>query len=138
MADFPWEDLVLLCAVLISLLSLAVAGVCLMLLRRQTAALETAQQRLQRELKATQSGAVGMGKRLLLLEQQVAAAVPGSPVAPAADQAAPIMNDNLKDAVSLLRAGLTPDEVARRCGISKAEASLMKLMQTQVHRDAAA
>lgn len=136
MAGFHGVDMVLLGAALVSVLSLGMAGVCLTLLRKQAAVHDESQQRLQRELKVTQSSAVGMGKRLLLLEQQLAAGT-ATPT-PAAQTPAAAMTDNLKDAVSLLNAGLTAEEVARRCGISKAEASLMKLMQSQVHRGEAA
>lgn len=129
MADDQWVNIVLLCTALISVLSLGAGAVCLTLLRKQAAA----QQRLQRELQVMQSSAVGMGKRLLLLEQQLASVAQTAPV-PA--PSSPVLADNLKDAVSLLNAGVTPEEVARRCGISKAEASLMKLMQAQVHRAA--
>lgn len=136
MAGFHWVDMVLLGAALVSVLSLGMAGVCLTLLRKQAAVHDESQQRLQRELKVTQSSAVGMGKRLLLLEQQLAAGA--TTQTPAARTPSAAMADNLKDAVSLLNAGLAVEEVARRCGISKAEASLMKLMQSQVHRGEAA
>lgn len=44
---------------------------------------------------------------------------------------------DLADAARLLSAGLATDEVARRCGISRAEASLMQLMHAQVKGAAA-
>lgn len=141
MADYlwlEWLDIVLLGAVLVCVLSLGLVFLCLAQLRRQAAIHEQSQQRWERELKVIQSSAVGLGKRLVELEQKLELVMTTAQSVPPQDQSLTTMDDNLQDAASLLNAGVTPEEVARRCSISKAEASLLKLMQAQMRKEVAA
>ena len=138
MVENQWLPIVLFDAVLVSVIALAVAGACWSLLRKQAATYEQSQQRLEREFKVLESSALGMGKRLLMLERHLSTA-PAAVSAPQGQSAAPVIREgHLQDAISLLNAGLSAEEVARRCGISKAEASLIKLMHSQAPRDVAA
>lgn len=141
MADYlwvEWLDMVLLGAVLICVLSLGLVFLCVVQLRRQAAIHEQSLERLQRELKVSQSSAVGLGKRVIMLEEKLELSIAATQAAPPQDHSPIAKDDNLQDAVTLLNAGVTPEEVARRCSISKAEASLMKLMQAQMRKEAAA
>ena len=139
LSENPVVDLVLLLAVTASLVSMVVALACYLRLRKQAGLTARLFQRLEHELQMSNTGAIGMGKRLMALESQLQSAEASSPAAAIAPVSAPASIDSgLSDAASLLKAGLQPEEVARRCGISLAEASLMQLMQNQVQRANAA
>ncbi len=119
-----------------SVLSLGVAAVCIVRMRQQAAQMTKLFQNLERNLQVASSTSVGMGKRLLALEHKLLQPTPSNRASlpeesAQADKPASPIDSDLKDALSLLNAGLQPEEVARRCGISRAEASLMKFMATQ-------
>lgn len=147
-----WLDMALVAATVVGWLAFALALVCVLRLRKQAQLTQKLFQRLERNLQVTNSSAIGMGKRLIALEQQGNAQAPvlskdaivktapsfedrlHEAQAPAGEQRHLVpgnRDDGLRDANSLLQAGVKPEEVARRCGISKAEASLLQLMNHQ-------
>ncbi len=141
--EYSWVEIGVALAFGLSLLAnmLALAG--LARGRKQARLGASLQEQLEQGMQLINSSSMGMGRKLLHLERQLQDnEIPTLAVAPEttearASQAAP-MDESLQDAASLLTAGVAPDEVARRCGISRAEAALMKLMHSQVSRATAA
>jgi len=110
----------------VSLMALLLAVLSLRQIRRQAFATEKMLQRLMREVAASSSGAVGMGQRLLAMEKRLQEAP-----SKAATQDYYQDDDfqSYSQAAQLFKMGLDVDEVARRCGLSRAEASLLEVMQ---------
>jgi len=132
-----WLDVALVGTILISWVALAIALLCYARLSKQAGLTQTLYQRLDHNLQVANSGSIGMGKRLIELERQLSKSDDESkPVAVEAFNAS--FDPELADAARLLEAGLPADEVARRCGLSRAEASLMQLMHSQVKQVKAA
>lgn len=92
--------------------------------RRASAALSRQCARLERELASVNSAAIGMGQRLIALEKRLLKAEPDGASLPA-DAGADFP---YSQANQLLEHGLDVDEVARRCGLSRAEVSLLGAM----------
>jgi hypothetical protein len=145
-ASDVWMNFALAGSICISWMAMALALICYARLRKQSVLTQKLYQRLDHNLQTANNGSMGMGKRLIALERNLhevemqeaantslAAAVPETSNNSLVEGLAP----DLADAVRLLNAGLLPEEVARRCGISRAEASLMQLMHTQVRGVAA-
>lgn len=136
--------LVLLSAALtLSFTSLVMAYICFCRLRNQASLTSKLYQQLEKNLKLVSSSTIGMGKKIVAVEKELSAkeaellAVKEQPSSRVNTQSASVDND-MNDAIMLLNAGVEPQEVARRCGISRAEASLMKLMHAQADRVSAA
>lgn len=111
-------------ALVVALLALLVAIVGLFKLQRQQREAKQYQQKLERDVSLLQSGAVGMGQRIMAMESNSSArADANSPGAPAAKP--------YSEANHLLSLGLHKDEVASRCGLSRAEASLLEALRAQ-------
>ncbi len=146
-------ELAVMGSALVSGLAVLIALVCLFKLRRQAALTEKTFKDLKHKMEVTNNGSMGMGRRLLVMEKAVAA-VKGASVARAGVEADVARtpgsalsgdsgihsdidvtaedSDGLQAytlAAELLEAGLDADAVARRCGLSRAEISLMQLMQ---------
>ena len=146
-ASDVWMDFALAGSIGISWMAMALALICYARLRKQSFLTQELYQRLDHNLQTANNGSMGMGKRLIALERNLhqvemqeaantslaSAAVPETSNNSLVEGLAP----DLADAARLLNAGLLPEEVARRCGISRAEASLMQLMHTQVRGVAA-
>lgn len=81
--------------------------------------------RLERELASVNSAAIGMGQRLIALEKRLAKAEPGAGAFPMDNSGADFP---YSQANHLLEQGLDVEEVARRCGLSRAEVSLLGAM----------
>jgi hypothetical protein len=115
----------LVCCAL-SVVALVIAYVSLQLVRKQAGDNERLIQKLMRDVAASSSGSVGMGQRLLAMEKRLHA-----------DAKKPEKIDYYNDdefqpysqAAQMFKMGMDCDEVARRCGLSRAEASLLEMMQ---------
>jgi hypothetical protein len=115
----------LVCCAL-SVVALVIAYVSLQLVRKQASDNERLIQKLMRDVAASSSGSVGMGQRLLAMEKRLQA-----------DAKKPEKIDYYNDdefqpysqAAQMFKMGMDCDEVARRCGLSRAEASLLEMMQ---------
>lgn len=83
-------------------------------------------QRLVRDVSAVNSGSVGVGQRLLAMEKRLQnEEQKQQPVDLKADEEF----QAYADAAQLFKMGFSSEEVASRCGLSRAEASLMEMMQ---------
>lgn len=137
---------------LVSWVAVVIALVCLIKVKRQAALSEKLHKDLKHEMQVTNNGSIGMGRRLLTMEKAVAAvqAAPVQSASPVAEAPGPVLNSNAESppvidagepvdeemqaftqAAELLNAGLDAESVAQRCGLSRAETSLMQLMQHQ-------
>ena len=116
----------LIASLFISVVALLFAYKSLQIARSQQTATEKLIQKLMKELSVANSGAVGMGQRLLAMEKRLQ-----SPEKNA--QKIDYYNDEdfqpYSQAAQLFKMGLDTEEVARRCGLSRAEASLIQMMQ---------
>jgi hypothetical protein len=79
-----------------------------------------------REVAASSSGSVGMGQRLLAMEKRLQSEAKKP-------EKIDYYNDDefqpYSQAAQMFKMGMDCDEVARRCGLSRAEASLLEMMQ---------
>ena len=110
----------------IGLLALACALVSLRRVRLQASATEKLMQKLMREVAASSSGSVGMGQRLLAMEKRLQSESKKT-------EKIDYYNDDefqpYSQASQMFKMGMDCEEVARRCGLSRAEASLLEMMQ---------
>lgn len=130
MAINLWET-GLIASLVLAGVALVLAAVSLVRQRKLTQANEKLYQRLLRDISVANTGSVGMGQRLLEMEKRLQQnSQKNSPNGYA-------KNDFAKDedfqpyseAAQLFKMGLSSEEVANRCGLSRAEASLMEMMQ---------
>jgi len=131
----------LMVSTFVSVLAVVIAIASVSRMRKQADLTQRLYQRLDHNQQVSNSSAMGMGKRLIALEKQLTLRdhneqASGKASRTPASSTVSAIDEELKDAASLVSAGLDADEVARRCGISRAEASLMKLMHSQVHQAA--
>jgi len=112
----------------ISIVALIIAIKSISVARSQQDHTEKLIQKLTRELAVSNSGSVGMGQRLLAMEKRLQEE-------PAKSEKIDYYNDDdfqpYSQAAQLFKMGLDAEEVARRCGLSRAEASLIQMMQTK-------
>ncbi len=122
----------LLICLIASLLALAIALFTFRRLRAQAQETEKLIQRLTREVAASSSGSVGMGQRLLAMEKRLQSSGDKKP------EKIDYYNDDefqpYSQAAQMFKMGMDVDEVARRCGLSRAEASLLEMMQKSSHQ----
>lgn len=118
-----WMPLALALASLLSLVALVVSILALSVSRERVRRVKQGQKRLESELALANSAAIGMGNRLLNMEKRLQQG--GSSSGTEAD------NEDLPytQASQLFAMGLSVEEVGRRCGLSRAEASLLQAMQ---------
>ncbi|HEY0891645.1 MAG TPA: DUF2802 domain-containing protein [Cellvibrio sp.] len=116
---------------IVSVIALVIAVLSLKHVRRQADANEKLIQKLMREVAASSSGSVGMGQRLLAMEKRLQANATKQP------EKIDYYNDDefqpYSQAAQMFKMGMDCDEVARRCGLSRAEASLLEMMQKSSH-----
>ncbi len=112
---------------LVSAAALAIALFTFQRLRLQALDTEKLIQRLTREVAASSSGSVGMGQRLLAMEKRLQVSGDKKP------EKIDYYNDDefqpYSQAAQMFKMGMDAEEVARRCGLSRAEASLLEMMQ---------
>ncbi|MCP8898350.1 DUF2802 domain-containing protein [Gilvimarinus xylanilyticus] len=108
-------------ALLVSVVVALTQGVKIKALSKKLEALEVEAAKRGKELNTLRSGAVGMGQRIVAMERQDK---PGDPGAADGANARPY-----SEASHLLSLGLDRDEVASRCGLSRAEASLLDALR---------
>lgn len=117
----------LLVCLAISAIALAIALFTFKRLRQQALDTEKLIQRLAREVAASSSGSVGMGQRLLAMEKRLQTSGDRKP------EKIDYYNDDefqpYSQAAQMFKMGMDAEEVARRCGLSRAEASLLEMMQ---------
>lgn len=134
-------DLALIGSVAISWIAVSAALYAMFRVRRQAALTEKLYRRLSHDMQVANSGSMGMGKRLLSLERSLLDTTRKQELMETkAEQATVTELDDVPYAQAslLLNAGLDAEDVAKRCGLSRAEASLMALMQTHQHTNVAA
>ena len=116
----------LLASLLISLVALVFALISLRRVRQQARETEKLIHKLMRDVAASSSGSVGMGQRLLAMEKRLQSDVKKT-------EKIDYYNDDefqpYSQAAQMFKMGMDCDEVARRCGLSRAEASLLEMMQ---------
>ncbi|AQT59381.1 hypothetical protein CBP51_17695 [Cellvibrio mixtus] len=116
----------LLASLLISLIALVFALISLRRVRQQARETEKLIHKLMRDVAASSSGSVGMGQRLLAMEKRLQSDVKKT-------EKIDYYNDDefqpYSQAAQMFKMGMDCDEVARRCGLSRAEASLLEMMQ---------
>lgn len=116
---------------MVSVIALVIAVLSLKHVRRQADANEKLIQKLMREVAASSSGSVGMGQRLLAMEKRLQSNATKQP------EKIDYYNDDefqpYSQAAQMFKMGMDCDEVARRCGLSRAEASLLEMMQKSSH-----
>lgn len=156
MSSADWMNFALVGSIAISWMALALGVICYGRLRKQSLLTQKLYTRLDHNLQMTSNGSIGMGRRLVALEKQLQQAElqeAANNTSQNNSQSAPLENGSnavsqsvalveglapdLADAARLLNAGIGTEEVARRCGISRAEVSLMQLMHCQVKNAAA-
>jgi len=119
-------ELGVIASLVISIAALITSVLALSRARRQLNEANTLAQRVARDLALATGGAVGMGQRLLAMEKKLKEA-------PASKPKIDYQNDEefqpYAQAAQLFQLGLDAEEVARRCGLSRAEVSLMEMMQ---------
>src|SRR5690606_14077576 len=116
----------LLSSLAISLIALVFSFISLRRVRQQNSETEKLIHKLMRDIAASSNGSVGMGQRLLAMEKRLQS-----------DTKKPEKIDYYNDdefqpysqAAQMFKMGMDCDEVARRCGLSRAEASLLEMMQ---------
>lgn len=125
-------------ALLLSVMALAIAIFTRARVVTELAKARTLNQKMSTDLMIATTGSVGMGQRLMAMEkrlneqtrpikQTVSANVPSEVLTE--DDAVVDEFQIFSDAVQLFKLGYKAEEVAKRCGLSLAEASLMEMMQ---------
>ena len=116
----------LLLSLFFSCFAMAIAFICLKRVQQQAQATEKLLQKAMREIAASTSGSVGMGQRLIAMEKRLQTQDKKT-------EKIDYYNDEefqpYSQAAQLFKMGIDCDEVARRCGLSRAEASLLEMMQ---------
>lgn len=119
-------ELGVIISMLIGTLALILASFALSRARSQLQEANKLSQRIARDLALANNGSVGMGRRLLAMEKRLQEE-------PSSKSQVDYQNDEefqpYAQAAQLFQLGLDSEEVARRCGLSRAEASLMEMMQ---------
>ena len=125
--SFSLLEISLVVSLLFSVVALFISFRSLKASRAQQMNTEQLIQKLTRDLAMSNSGSVGMGQRLLAMEKRLQEPQK-------ADKKIDYYNDEdfqpYSQAAQLFKLGLDAEEVARRCGLSRAEASLIQMMQS--------
>jgi len=125
-----YVDYGLILCLLLSLFALIIALRSLSQLRNQAEQQDRLFQRLTKELAVSNTGSVGMGQRLLAMEKKLQSA---AKTQTKIDYYQDDEYQPYNQAAQLFKMGMDIDEVSRRCGLSRAEASLIHMMQSQTN-----
>jgi hypothetical protein len=124
--QFTTLELGLIASLFLSVVALMLAILSLRATRAQKLSVDRLLQKISRDVAASTDGSVGVGQRLLAIEKRLHA--PEKP-----NQTIDYYNDEsfqpYSQAAQLFGMGLDTEEVARRCGLSRAEVSLIQMMQ---------
>lgn len=123
---FSLFEIGLITCLLLSCAAMIIAFRSLSAVRKQTQENEKVYQRLVRDISAANSGSVGLGQRLLAMEKRLQSEQQKHS---SVDLKSDDEFQTYTEAAQLFKLGLSSEEVARRCGLSRAEASLMEMMQ---------
>lgn len=126
--EFSLMNLALIGSAAVSWVAVLMALFCMKRLRKQSQLTQKLYSRLNHELEMTNSGSVGMGRRLISLEKKLTEAA----AQPKESKQEDSTFEPYNLAAQMIDAGVDDAEVARRCGLSRAEASLMQMMHKQV------
>ncbi|WP_339615303.1 DUF2802 domain-containing protein [uncultured Gilvimarinus sp.] len=107
----------------VAVFALLLAFTALVKIKRAQQQSQQALQKFERELALLQSGAVGMGQRILAMESQKNTQIDTS--------SGDTRLKPYSEATHLLSLGVDRDEVANRCGLSRAEASLLDALRSK-------
>jgi len=119
----------LIIGLLLCVIALAVAVKSLLLARAQQAQFDQMAERLSHEIALSTTGTVNIGQRLIAVEKRLLADSIPTLVPQQIDSANADDFQPYSQAAQLFTLGVDCDEVARRCGLSRAEASLIQAMQ---------
>lgn len=110
----------------VGLITLVFSFISLRRVRQQARETEKLMHKIMRDIAASSSGSVGMGQRLLAMEKRLQSDIKKP-------EKIDYYNDDefqpYSQAAQMFKMGMDCDEVARRCGLSRAEASLLEMMQ---------
>ena len=121
----------LIIGLLFSVIALAVAVKSLFLARAQQAQFDKMAERLSHEIALSTTGTVNIGQRLIAVEKRLLADSIPTLAPQSIDSANADDFQPYSQAAQLFTLGVDCDEVARRCGLSRAEASLIQTMQVK-------
>jgi uncharacterized protein YoxC len=120
------NSILLIVSLSMSAVALVIAVISLLYVRKQKKDNQTLLRHMMRELSASSNGAVGMGQRLLAMEKKLESNVTAN------RQKMDYQNDDTfkpySEAIQLLKMGVSTEEVSTRCGLSRAETSLLEMM----------
>lgn len=116
----------LLLSLIFSCIAMVIAYISLKRVQQQAQMTEKLLQKAMRKIAASTSGSVGMGQRLIAMEKRL---LNQDKKAEKIDYYNDEEFQPYSQAAQLFKMGIDCDEVARRCGLSRAEASLLEMMQ---------
>jgi hypothetical protein len=121
-----WMELGVIASLIIGCTAFFVAVFVLLRARHHLEKANKLSERIARDLALANNGSVGMGQRLLAMEKRLQqTSTEKSKADPDDDEEFQAYNQ----AAQLFKLGFGAEEVAQRCGLSRAEASLMEMMQ---------
>jgi hypothetical protein len=123
-----WLEIGVVVSLGVGVVALILALVALVYARRQLQQAQELLTQIKRDLALANNGSVGMGQRLLAMEKRLREA-PETTNAGAPDYSDDDEFQSYTQAAQLFKLGFDSEEVARRCGLSRAEATLMEMMQ---------
>ncbi len=124
------NTIILIGAVASSWFALTVALVCLAKSSRQHREVSQMINKLAKELRAGQSGSVGMGRRVLALESRLRKTSERQEEISESQQLTAFPTQ-YRQAAKMFENGDSVNDVATNCGLSRTEASLLSLMNRQ-------
>jgi len=128
-----WLDIVLIGSALTSWLAISLTLFCMHRTRYQFRLLQKLYRGLEHELQVVNSASMGMGRRLIDVERKLSSTL--SLQLPTEKQSVDQLS--YSHAAQLFRSGVQAEEVARSCGLSRAETSLIAMIQQSKNQSVA-